>query len=243
MDRETRNLLEKLGIEVFSGLEVKTISTEKLESKGIRYSKFLNDVFFEASVNMQSPIISPNKEVYIGRYSYMNDGGYVRNNTYIGRYCSIGRRVTISAGMHNVMGLSSSPSLNQGISYNSSESELLKIPLKKNTLTRIEHDVWIGDGAIIMPGVTVGTGSVIAANSVVTKDVAPYTVVGGVPAKLIKNRFPADIVSSLITSKWWELAHETITSMNLNNIFLFVEEISDFTKREKREEEAVYLLR
>lgn len=237
MDDRTPNLLEKLTIT--PSQEVKTITLDELSSKGIRYSKFLKDVFFESNVNMQSPIISPNKDVFVGRFSYMNDGGYIRNNTYIGRYCSIGRRVTISAGMHNTLGLSSSPSLNQGIRYNAAESELLKISSKRPMLTKIENDVWVGDGAIIMPGVTIGTGAVIAANAVVTRDVAPYTVVGGVPAKLIKERFSPDVITSLLASRWWELKHEQITSMSLNNIYSFIDEISGV---KPSEEETIYIL-
>lgn len=233
----TPNLPEKFNLT--SSQKVKTITSDELASKGIRYSKFLKDVFFESNVNMQSPIISPNKDVFVGRFSYMNDGGYIRNNTYIGRYCSIGRRVTISAGMHNTMGLSSSPSLNQGIRYNGAQSELLKISSKRPTLTKIKNDVWIGDGAVIMPGITIGTGAVIAANAVVTKDVAPYTVVGGVPAKVIKERFPPDVVTSLIASEWWKLKHEQITSMSLSNIYSFIDEVSSV---KPCEEETIYIL-
>lgn len=74
----------------------------------------------------------------------------------------------------------------------------------------IGNDVWIGSNAKIMSGVHVGDGSIIAANAVVTKDVEPYTVVGGVPAKMIKKRFPDEIIEMLEQMKWWNWDYEDI---------------------------------
>ena len=70
--------------------------------------------------------------------------------------------------------------------------------------TVIEHDVWIGVNAVILAGVKIGTGAVIGSGAVVTRDVEPYAIVGGVPAKLIKFRFDADTIKKLMDSKWWE---------------------------------------
>jgi len=67
----------------------------------------------------------------------------------------------------------------------------------------IGNDVWIGHGVIVLPGVTVGDGAVLAAGAVVTKDVPPYTIVGGVPAKVIRARFAADIAAQLQAIAWW----------------------------------------
>ena len=77
----------------------------------------------------------------------------------------------------------------------------------------IENDVWIGEGCTIMSGVRIGSGSVIAAKSVVVKDVAPYTIVGGNPAALIKDRFPRDISNQLLEIKWWEKSDEDINNI------------------------------
>lgn len=74
----------------------------------------------------------------------------------------------------------------------------------------IGHDVWIGHGATILPGVTVGDGAVIGAGAVVSKDVADYMIVGGVPAKLIRERFSPDIASRLQTLAWWDWSHEAL---------------------------------
>ena len=72
--------------------------------------------------------------------------------------------------------------------------------------TVIGNDVWIGESVVIIDGLKIGTGSIIAAGAVVTKDVEPYSIVGGVPAKLIRFRFEKDIVQKLLNSKWWELS-------------------------------------
>ena len=74
----------------------------------------------------------------------------------------------------------------------------------------IRNDVWIGHGAIILPGLTVGNGSVIAAGSVVTKDVAPYSIVAGNPAKSIRNRFPESIWTELEAMSWWDWDYDTL---------------------------------
>lgn len=77
----------------------------------------------------------------------------------------------------------------------------------------IENDVWIGAGCTIMSGVRIGSGSVIAAKSVVTKDVEPYTIVGGNPAKFLRDRFPKHIIQQLLEIKWWEKSDEQINDI------------------------------
>ena len=74
----------------------------------------------------------------------------------------------------------------------------------------IGHDVWIGHGAIVLPGRNIGTGAVIAAGAIVTKEVAPYTIVGGNPARVIKRRFPEAIAERLSELQWWDWDHETL---------------------------------
>ena len=74
----------------------------------------------------------------------------------------------------------------------------------------IGHDTWIGHGAVIMKGVTIGDGAIIASHSVVTKDVAPYTIVGGIPAKFIKRRHPEPIAERIQALAWWDWDHETL---------------------------------
>jgi acetyltransferase-like isoleucine patch superfamily enzyme len=137
-------------------------------------------------------------DVWIGFRSYINSGR-IRSYVEIGRYCSIGRDVTIGLGHHDLTAFSTSPwfPLQEG-----AVMPLAQVEPKRTVI--IGHDVWIGDGVKIVTGVTVGTGSIIAAGAVVSKDVAPYTVVGGVPARKIQTRWASDLVDAALKSKWWE---------------------------------------
>ncbi len=74
----------------------------------------------------------------------------------------------------------------------------------------IGHDVWIGHGAVVMPGVTVGTGAIIGAGAVVTKDVEPYTIVAGVPARVIRRRVSEATEAKLMAIAWWDWSHDTL---------------------------------
>lgn len=86
------------------------------------------------------------------------------------------------------------------------------------TPAEIGNDVWIGQNAVIMDGVKIGDGAIVAAGAVVTKDVAPYAIVGGVPAKLIKYRFDEATIKDLLRLKWWELSDKEILSLPVNDV-------------------------
>jgi virginiamycin A acetyltransferase len=189
----------------------------------------LANLYFERHAKMESPVISSSRNSFVGAHSYMNGGGYVRAPVFIGRYCSIGRRVTIGAGRHSIHGLSSSPAISKGTGdpYGATEKEILGIIPNRENLIVLNNDVWVGDGAVIMPGVTVGTGAVIGANAVVTKNVPPYAVVGGVAAKIIKYRFPDEIIGELLNTEWWNLTPEQLQLLPTGNIFQFIDEMKN----------------
>ena len=139
--------------------------------------------------------------------SKIGDFVYVGNNTMISRceigsYCSIGHNVQIGLGMHPTNYLSTFPA------FFSIHNQCQISFAKENHFNefgyiKIGNDVWIGANVIIMDNVTIGDGAVIAAGAIVTKDVEPFTIVGGVPAKKIKLRFSEDKVKSILDSKWW----------------------------------------
>lgn len=138
----------------------------------------------------------------VGDYSYI---GYNTNiyHAEIGKFCSISKDVCIGLPSHPSRFISTSPifvNIINGTGYSWSKQDLFDaVPEKVN----IQNDVWIGMKVTIMGGVTIGNGAIIAAHSVVTKDVPPYAVVGGVPAKIIKYRFTEDIIDALQQSAWW----------------------------------------
>jgi acetyltransferase-like isoleucine patch superfamily enzyme len=151
----------------------------------------------------------------MGAFSYGVSGFYFACR--IGRYCSFGEEVQIGRHAHPMHWVSTSPFF-----YNAYENVMDQRPpdgievgpddfVKYTapavaTATDIGHDVWIGHGAFILPGVTIGTGAVIAARSVVTRDVPPYALVAGSPATVRRFRFEERQVARLLESRWWEYA-------------------------------------
>ena len=143
--------------------------------------------------------------VSVGAFTVLTDSryeGYI-GNVDIGRYCSIAYGVNIGMFEHPVEWLSTST--RQYLSGHVHGARTVSIRhFEANPRTIIGNDVWIGTGATLIDGVTIGDGAIIAAGAVVTKDVPPYAIVGGVPAKLIKYRFDENTISKLLDLKWWQ---------------------------------------
>jgi acetyltransferase-like isoleucine patch superfamily enzyme len=150
-----------------------------------------------------------------GDYTYGYDSLIVKDfetgeKLKIGKFCSLSSGITILlGGNHPIQNVSTYPfgilntdKFNNSINNNNN---------KKDTI--IGNDVWIGHGATIMTGITIGDGAVIASNSNVIKDVEPYSIVGGNPAKFIKKRFTDDQISHLLNIKWWDLNDEKINEI------------------------------
>lgn len=148
----------------------------------------------------------------VGKHTYFADGQPIikenLSNVIIGSYCSIADQVIFDGGFqHNLNNLSLFP-FNK---FFPEWSHLNSHPITKGDII-IGSDVWIGMRAIIMSGVKIGHGAVIGANSVVTKDVEPYSVVGGSPAKLIKYRFLPFQRQVLLKIRWWDWDENFIRS-------------------------------
>ena len=139
----------------------------------------------------------------VGTYTYIGANTDVENAT-IGKFCSISDHCRIGMGGHNISQLSTSPIFTQarnGTGFQWGEKDVNSVPRK---YVIVGNDVLIGSHALIQGDVTIGDGAVIAAGSVVTKEVPPYAIVGGVPAKVIRYRFSQDVIDRLMELKWWD---------------------------------------
>ena len=146
----------------------------------------------------------------LGDYSYLGEGCMVAD-AQIGKFCAIAAQVRIGAPNHPL----DRPSQHRFTycpEYYTADAERDHAFFRERRADRvvIGNDVWIGHAVIVMPGVTVGDGAVLAAGAVVTRDVAPYTIVGGVPAKQIRERFNRDIAAQLSGIAWWNWPAEII---------------------------------
>lgn len=128
----------------------------------------------------------------------------------IGAFCSIAEEVSIFVGIHGRHTVDYVSTYPLGLVFGRASEKVPSATTMGDLGVRIGNDVWIGRGAMIMSGITINDGAVVAARAVVTKDVAPYSIVGGVPARAVKERFPADIVEKLLRLKWWDWSDETI---------------------------------
>lgn len=141
--------------------------------------------------------------IQIGKFSSISPRSTVVK-AVLGRYCSIGHCVEIGMSQHPIDWFTTSAVTHDPAKISPTLPEAnceFKIAPKE---TFMGHDVWIGAHALVPGGITIGTGAVIAAGSVVTKDVPPYAIVGGNPAKIIKYRIDEDLIESMLQSKWWE---------------------------------------
>jgi acetyltransferase-like isoleucine patch superfamily enzyme len=165
-------------------------------------------------------------EIKIGEFSYFG-GDIIRrggmNTITIGKYCSIANGVIFDSGFNHNMNFVSTYPFNSNIP---ACSHLTGHPICKGDIL-IGNDVWIGEDAMIMGGVTIGDGAVIAARSIVTKDVKPYSMVAGMPAKFKKYRFTEDQIQSLLKIKWWNLPNQKVIE---NAKHLMSGEIDEFIK-------------
>lgn len=182
---------------------------------------------YKTSCFIKNVIQAPN--IIIGDYTYYDDDKdptkFEQNNVLfnypefgdrliIGKFCSIatGTKFIMGSANHRMSSVSTYPfNVFGGLWREHTPDHLSQLPFKGDIM--IGNDVWIGRESVIMPGVKIGSGSIVGAYSVVTKDIEPYSVVGGNPAKLIKKRFHDELIEILLELKWWDYDAEKLVSI------------------------------
>jgi phosphonate metabolism protein (transferase hexapeptide repeat family) len=145
--------------------------------------------------------------------------------TKIGKFSNIASHVRINPGNHPMERVTLHHVTYRRKLYGFGEDDAAFFDWRRSHACTIGHDTWLGHNVVVMPGVTVGTGAVVGSGAVVTKDVEPYTIVVGVPAKPIRKRFPDAIIEKLLRIAWWDWDHETLGARldEMNNVEAFVE--------------------
>lgn len=177
----------------------------------------------------------------IGAFSYFGEGSSMLFHiSKLGRFCAIGPQVKTGLVEHSVSSLSSHPmfswkmddweesnGLYEDREFISSLHRKKESANNKKDRIEIGNDVWIGTGSYVSRGVKIGDGAVIAAGSVVTKDVPPYTIVGGVPAKPIRQRFSDEAVERLLSLRWWDYGPLILKNIDITEIGSALDEIEN----------------
>lgn len=189
-----------------------------------------NQVFsneYKTSCFIKNVVKAPN--ISIGDYTYYDDAadptGFERNNVLfnypefgdhliIGKFCAIasGTKFIMGPANHRISSVTTYPfHVFGGAWQENPPPHLDQLPRKGDTV--LGNDVWIGRECVIMPGVRIGDGAIVAACSVVVRDIPPYTVFGGNPAKFIKNRFDEELTGLLLQFRWWDLEPEELVEV------------------------------
>jgi acetyltransferase-like isoleucine patch superfamily enzyme len=171
----------------------------------------------------------------VGAFSYFGGrDSQVRFVSSVGRFCSIAQGLIAGPTEHTMAMVSSHsfltgsfnktwPELFSDFGISSDQIEFAKTfanetAMRANKRIQIGNDVWIGEGAFIGRGVTIGDGAVIAARATVVRDVPPYAIVGGTPARIIRMRFPDGVIERLLNSKWWLYGPSILAGINWSDL-------------------------
>ncbi|WP_282935206.1 DapH/DapD/GlmU-related protein [Paenibacillus sp. RC67] len=171
--------------------------------------------------------IGPNNNLIdsrIGAYTYTMDDVTI-NYAEVGKFTSIASHVCINPVDHPMDRVTQHHMTYRCVAFGFAATDDADIfEWRKGNRVTIGHDVWIGHGAIVMKGVHIGTGAVVGSGAIVTKDIEPYTIVVGVPARPIKKRFSQDIIDALLQIAWWDWPRDLLEErfFELNDVAGFV---------------------
>lgn len=194
----------------------------KIFKKILRGKAIYNSVIDTTTkVNSGSSIVNSK----LGRY---NNIGYDNelNNVEMGSFCSLSDHVFIGGDEHPLDWVSTSPVF-EGIKHSGPNRKFASFEVPETLRTVIGNDVWIAHGVCVKAGVTVGSGAVIGTGAVVTKDVPPYAIVAGNPAKIIRYRFDDNTIDKLLKSEWWLLEDEDLEKVAkyVTNPLVFIQKV------------------
>lgn len=202
---ENKEIINSLGGLALNYILVKKLYTANPLTRKLIYQYILKKEGGPWRSGTLRKLYSELKQVYAEISSYGWQSDKIDGPAYIGKYVSIGpdvRRISVN---HCIDGVSSHPC------YFNPIYGWVNRDFRDKTTIHIGNDVWIGADVLILPSVTeIGNGSVIAGGSVVTKNVPPYSIVGGVPAQIIKYRFSADLCERLNRSQWWNIPEDKL---------------------------------
>lgn len=219
-------LKKNIDIDIFSRVDTKIIKNTGRKSEDcieIHRSVLRGNIFLQEGVKIKSEVSCSGK-IDIGRYtSISGPSTRLSGKKYgikVGNFCSIASNVIIQEDNHNFNKVTTY-FINSNLIKDSQENELIS----KGKII-IEDDVWIGSNVVILSGVKIGRGSIIGAGSVVTKNIEPYSIIGGNPSKLIRKRFSENEIQYLENLKWWTwdkkkiIENKCIFKMNLRELVL-----------------------
>lgn len=199
LDRRLKKALSKNACRMDNGIKGLRRETELTLEQGVKLH--------------QIKILS--RKLTIGAYTDIVSGSELHDVSSIGRYCSIAKNVIIGLDRRS-----------HPLNWLTSHSGLVDMRHKLGGIalhhdgvkqTIIGHDVWIGMDVLILDGVTIGTGAVIGAQSLVNKDIPPYAIAVGSPAQVVRYRFDQNIIDSLLASQWWNLPAQQLTDLPIEN--------------------------
>ena len=198
-----------------------------------KYSEMANSSYIDERAIIEHPVhLGPRTQISamckIGNFLFLNIDSIIYPHVNIGRYCSIARNCEIGVARHPLNYLSTHSfqyHASQFPEYPGYKDEVSRVSHRAHPETFIGNDVWIGAKVVIISGISIGDGAVIAAGSVVTKDIPPYAIYGGVSAKLIKYRFDHESIFRLLELKWWELSFDEIKKLSFDNIKQCIKEL------------------